>query len=84
MIAIPPITAIRFCMVPVWFAFEYNCLHGVVDLLTGKSGMIILKFSLICFSYFMAGRLPRSARLYGEVFVNGTKSQMPYGSYVSA
>ncbi|KAJ3706270.1 hypothetical protein LUZ61_009975 [Rhynchospora tenuis] len=29
----------------------------------------------------LAGRLPRSARLYGEVFINGTKSQMPYGSY---
>lgn len=32
----------------------------------------------------MAGRLPRSARLYGEIFINGTKFQMPYGSYVSA
>ncbi|KAJ4812302.1 ABC transporter G family member 2 [Rhynchospora pubera] len=29
----------------------------------------------------LAGRLPHSARLYGEVFINGTKSQMPYGSY---
>ncbi|KAM1495355.1 hypothetical protein ACFXTH_029725 [Malus domestica] len=28
-----------------------------------------------------AGRLPHSARMYGEVFVNGSKSPMPYGSY---
>lgn len=30
------------------------------------------------------GRLPHSARMYGEVFVNGAKSHMPYGSYVSS
>ncbi|KAM3399175.1 ABC transporter G family member 3 [Capsicum galapagoense] len=29
----------------------------------------------------LAGRLPDSARMYGEVFVNGTKMHMPYGSY---
>lgn len=29
----------------------------------------------------IAGRLPDSARMYGEVFVNGAKSRMPYGSY---
>ncbi|KAJ0021061.1 hypothetical protein Pint_32091 [Pistacia integerrima] len=29
----------------------------------------------------IAGRLPHSARMYGEVFVNGAKSHMPYGSY---
>ncbi|CAN4120253.1 unnamed protein product [Withania somnifera] len=29
----------------------------------------------------LAGRLPDSARMYGEVFVNGTKIRMPYGSY---
>ncbi|KAL0417689.1 UNVERIFIED_CONTAM: ABC transporter G family member 3 [Sesamum radiatum] len=29
----------------------------------------------------LAGRLPDSARIYGEVFVNGVKSRMPYGSY---
>ncbi|KAJ3679900.1 hypothetical protein LUZ60_016178 [Juncus effusus] len=29
----------------------------------------------------IAGRLPRSAKSYGEVFINGTKSQLPYGSY---
>ncbi|KAK9279388.1 hypothetical protein L1049_013067 [Liquidambar formosana] len=29
----------------------------------------------------IAGRLDKSARMYGEVFVNGTKKQMPYGSY---
>ncbi|XP_016508840.1 ABC transporter G family member 3 [Nicotiana tabacum] len=29
----------------------------------------------------LAGRLPDSARMYGEVFVNGTKMCMPYGSY---
>lgn len=29
----------------------------------------------------LAGRLPRSARVYGEVFVNGAKSRLPYGSY---
>lgn len=29
------------------------------------------------------GRLPPSAKMYGEVFVNGSKSHMPYGSYVS-
>ncbi|KAJ8559605.1 hypothetical protein K7X08_003663 [Anisodus acutangulus] len=29
----------------------------------------------------LAGRLPDSARMYGEVFVNGTKRHMPYGSY---
>ncbi|KAH1189397.1 ABC transporter G family member 3 [Glycine max] len=30
----------------------------------------------------IAGRLHPSTRMYGEVFVNGAKSQMPYGSYV--
>ncbi|KAL3354647.1 hypothetical protein AABB24_019010 [Solanum stoloniferum] len=29
----------------------------------------------------LSGRLPDSARMYGEVFVNGTKMCMPYGSY---
>ncbi|KAI3450605.1 hypothetical protein Pfo_007270 [Paulownia fortunei] len=29
----------------------------------------------------LAGRLPDSARIYGEVFVNGVKSCMPYGAY---
>lgn len=29
----------------------------------------------------IAGSLPHSARMYGEVFVNGAKSEMPYGSY---
>ncbi|XP_044483525.1 ABC transporter G family member 3-like isoform X2 [Mangifera indica] len=29
----------------------------------------------------ISGRLPHSARMYGEVFVNGAKSRMPYGSY---
>lgn len=29
----------------------------------------------------LAGRLPDSARMHGEVFVNGTKRHMPYGSY---
>ncbi|CAN4119262.1 unnamed protein product [Withania somnifera] len=29
----------------------------------------------------LAGRLPDSARMYGEVFVNGTKVRMPYGCY---
>ncbi|XP_028808094.1 ABC transporter G family member 3-like isoform X1 [Neltuma alba] len=29
----------------------------------------------------IAGRLHPSARVYGEVFVNGAKSHMPYGSY---
>ncbi|KAF7805623.1 ABC transporter G family member 3 [Senna tora] len=29
----------------------------------------------------IAGRLHSSARIYGEVFVNGAKSHMPYGSY---
>ncbi|KAG8387619.1 hypothetical protein BUALT_Bualt02G0040000 [Buddleja alternifolia] len=29
----------------------------------------------------LSGRLPDSARVYGEVFVNGVKSHMPYGAY---
>ncbi|XP_042035141.1 ABC transporter G family member 3-like [Salvia splendens] len=29
----------------------------------------------------LAGRLPDSARMYGEVFINGVKSHMPYGAY---
>ncbi|KDP43994.1 hypothetical protein JCGZ_05461 [Jatropha curcas] len=29
----------------------------------------------------IAGRLHHSARMYGEVFVNGAKSHLPYGSY---
>nr|AWG43866.1 ABCG3 transporter [Lycoris aurea] len=29
----------------------------------------------------IAGRLKAPARMYGEVFVNGVKSRMPYGSY---
>ncbi|KAE9461226.1 hypothetical protein C3L33_06829, partial [Rhododendron williamsianum] len=30
----------------------------------------------------LAGRLHDSAKMYGEVFVNGQKSRLPYGSYV--
>jgi hypothetical protein len=30
-----------------------------------------------------AGRLHHSARMYGEIFVNGAKSRMRYGTYVS-
>ncbi|KAL2519573.1 ABC transporter G family member 3 [Abeliophyllum distichum] len=29
----------------------------------------------------LAGRLPESARIYGEVHINGVKAHMPYGSY---
>ncbi|KAH6814021.1 ABC-2 type transporter family protein [Perilla frutescens var. frutescens] len=29
----------------------------------------------------LSGKLPDSARIYGEVFVNGVKSRMPYGAY---
>ncbi|KAK1314826.1 ABC transporter G family member 3 [Acorus calamus] len=29
----------------------------------------------------IAGRLPDPARMYGEVFMNGTNSPLPYGSY---
>ncbi|RAL37491.1 hypothetical protein DM860_000185 [Cuscuta australis] len=29
----------------------------------------------------LAGRLPNSAKMYGEVFANGSKSYIPYGSY---
>ncbi|KAL5565762.1 hypothetical protein UlMin_028926 [Ulmus minor] len=29
----------------------------------------------------ISGRLHHSAKMYGEVFVNGSKSEMPYGSY---
>ncbi|KAF3581848.1 hypothetical protein DY000_02034582 [Brassica cretica] len=29
----------------------------------------------------LAGRLTPSAKMYGDVFVNGSKSHMPYGSY---
>ncbi|KAG6762000.1 hypothetical protein POTOM_032482 [Populus tomentosa] len=32
----------------------------------------------------IAGRLHHSARMYGEVFVNGAKSRMCYGSHVSS
>lgn len=31
----------------------------------------------------LLGKLQDPARMYGEVFVNGVKSCMPYGSYVS-
>ena len=36
-------------------------------------------------SYFLLnlGRLHPLAKMYGEVFVNGVKTHMPYGSYVS-
>lgn len=38
-----------------------------------------------CFSFsHTLGRLHHSAKMYGEVFVNGAKSHMPYGSYVSS
>lgn len=30
-----------------------------------------------------SGRLPDSARTYGEVFINGVRSRLPYGAYVS-
>ncbi|CAA7410604.1 unnamed protein product [Spirodela intermedia] len=29
----------------------------------------------------MAGKLPSPARMYGEVFINGSKESMPYGTY---
>ncbi|CAH9097446.1 unnamed protein product [Cuscuta epithymum] len=51
-------------------------LPGTMTVIMGpaKSGKSTLLRSL-------AGRLPDSARMYGEVFVNGTKSYIPYGSY---
>lgn len=38
---------------------------------------------LMCFVSHV-GRLDDSAKVYGEVFVNGAKSLLPYGSYVSS
>ncbi|KAG9154268.1 hypothetical protein Leryth_000726 [Lithospermum erythrorhizon] len=29
----------------------------------------------------LSGKLPDSARMYGEVFINGSRSHLPYGSY---
>ncbi|CAN6557035.1 unnamed protein product [Malus baccata var. baccata] len=51
-------------------------LPGTITVIMGpdKSGKSTLLRAL-------AGRLPHSARMYGEVFVNGAKSHMPYGSY---
>ncbi|CAH9082848.1 unnamed protein product [Cuscuta epithymum] len=51
-------------------------LPGTMTVIMGpsKSGKSTLLRSL-------SGRLPRSARMYGEVFVNGSKSRMPYGTY---
>lgn len=51
-------------------------LPGTITVIMGpaKSGKSTLLRAL-------AGRLPHSARMYGEVFVNGSKSPMPYGSY---
>lgn len=39
---------------------------------------------IFCLYCSFLGRLHEAARMYGEVFVNGVKSQIPYGSYVSA
>ncbi|XP_034221037.1 ABC transporter G family member 3 isoform X2 [Prunus dulcis] len=51
-------------------------LPGTITVIMGpaKSGKSTLLRAI-------AGRLPHSARMYGEVFVNGAKSHMPYGSY---
>ncbi|PKI64619.1 hypothetical protein CRG98_015051 [Punica granatum] len=51
-------------------------LPGTITVIMGpaKSGKSTLLRAI-------AGRLPDSARMYGEVFVNGAKSHMPYGSY---
>ncbi|KAK6163410.1 hypothetical protein DH2020_000274 [Rehmannia glutinosa] len=51
-------------------------LPGTITVIMGpaKSGKSTLLRAL-------AGRLPDSARVYGEVFVNGVKSRMPYGAY---
>lgn len=32
----------------------------------------------------VSGRLHHSAKMYGEIFVNGKKSRLPYGAYVSS
>lgn len=42
----------------------------------------LLETEEVCFCAL--GRLHHSAKVYGEVFVNGAKSHMPYGSYVSS
>ncbi|KAK4747375.1 hypothetical protein SAY87_026412 [Trapa incisa] len=51
-------------------------LPGAITVIMGpaKSGKSTLLRAI-------AGRLSDSARMYGEVFVNGAKSHMPYGSY---
>lgn len=36
----------------------------------------------LSFMYFL-GKLQDPARMYGEVFINGVESRIPYGSYVS-
>ncbi|KAM0972129.1 hypothetical protein TB2_019506 [Malus domestica] len=54
-------------------------LPGTITVIMGpaKSGKSTLLRAL-------AGRLPHSARMYDEVFVNGLKSPMPYGSYLGS
>lgn len=51
-------------------------LPGTMTVIMGpsKSGKSTLLRSL-------AGRLPGSARMYGEMLVNGSRSRLPYGSY---
>ncbi|XP_043700991.1 ABC transporter G family member 3 [Telopea speciosissima] len=51
-------------------------LPGTLTVIMGpaKSGKSTLLRSI-------AGRLPGSAKVYGEVFINGAKLHMPYGSY---
>ncbi|KAM1203976.1 hypothetical protein ACFX2J_019725 [Malus domestica] len=54
-------------------------LPGTITVIMGpaKSGKSTLLRAL-------AGRLPYSAIMYDEVFVNGSKSPMPYGSYLGS
>ncbi|KAL2938433.1 ABC transporter G family member 3 [Bienertia sinuspersici] len=51
-------------------------LRGTMTVIMGpaKSGKSTLLRAL-------AGRLPHSARMYGDIFVNGMKCDLPYGSY---
>ncbi|KAF5937692.1 hypothetical protein HYC85_025198 [Camellia sinensis] len=53
-------------------------LPGTITVIMGpaKSGKSTLLRAL-------AGRLHDSAKMYGEVFVNGVKSRLPYGSYAA-
>ncbi len=56
-----------------------------MHLFSGKLFVLLSAEFLLCFDWgSVTDQLPKNAKLYGEILLNGFRQRLPYGTYVSS